>query len=170
MAWQQTSRGRRSTPVTCITYCVPQSEPASGELAGIEGVVRWCGLRVHGYPLRSVRGGCVLVLIQRGKAAYPRSRGIPILACVDNTWHDKLSATFGCPAQAPWLSAAKPFTWGCWFRIGSFILFDFVLFCFVLFCFVFAAFSCRTPSKAMEITTVPRYFGAIRTPPRSGSR
>ena len=53
------------------------------------------------------------VIIQRGKAAYPRSRGIPVLACVDDAWYEKLSSTFGCPARVPRLFAAKPFTWGC---------------------------------------------------------
>ena len=51
----------------------------------------------------------MLPLIQRGKAAYPRSRGIPVLACVDDAWYEK----FGCPARVPRLFAAKPFTWGC---------------------------------------------------------
>ena len=79
--------------------------------------------------------------IQRGKAAYPRSRGVPVLACVDDAWYDKLSSTFGCPAKVPWLSAAKPFTWGCLSSIGS-------IFCSILFYFLlcFAATSCRTPS------------------------
>ena len=93
-----------------MTQRAPQSEPGSGELAGIQDEVRWRGLRVHCHPLQLVRGGCVLPLIQRGTAAYPRSRGIPVLACVDEAWYKKSSSTFGCPAKVPWLSAAKPFT------------------------------------------------------------
>ena len=60
------------------------SESESGELVGLQGLVRWHRLRVHCYSLRLVRGGCVLPLIQRGKAEYSRSRGIPTLACVDD--------------------------------------------------------------------------------------
>ena len=43
---------------------------------------------------------------------------------------------------------------------------------FILFCFVFAATFYRTPMppEAVEITTVLRHFGAIRTPPRFRSR
>ena len=74
----------------------------------------------------------MLPLIQRGKAAYLRARGILVLARVDDAWYEKLSSTFRCPAKVPWLSAAKPFTWGCLSRIGS--IFCSILCYFVLFC------------------------------------
>ena len=47
------------------------------------------------------------------------------------------------------------------------ILFDFILCCFVL---RLLPVKHQVRPEAIEITTVLRHFGAIRTPPRSGSR
>ena len=48
-------------------------------------------------------------------------------------------------------------------------IFCLILLCFVLFLRLLPVGHQERP-KAIEITTVPRHFGAIRTPPRSGSR
>ena len=47
-------------------------------------------------------------------AAYPRSRGIPVLAYIDVAWYENLPPTFGCSDKVQWLSAAEPSTWECW--------------------------------------------------------
>ena len=97
----------------------------------------------------------MLPVIQRGKAAYLRSRGIPVLTCVDDAWYEKLSSTAGCPAKVPWLSAANPFTWGCWSRIGSII-------CSILFYFVFVFGYFLSDTKCdLKPSRLQRYLGIL---------
>ena len=47
------------------------------------------------------------------KAAYPRSRGMPVLAYIDVAWYGEV----GYFDKVQWLSATEPFTWECWSRV-----------------------------------------------------
>ena len=100
-------------------------------------------------------------------AAYPRSRGIPVLANVDDPWYGNLSSAFRCPAKVQWLPTAKLFTGGCWSLIEVYSLPFYVI--VILFLRLLPVEHELRP-EAIEITTIPRRFGANRTPPRSGSR
>ena len=81
-------------------------------------------------------------------AAYPRSRGIPVVAYIEVAWYENLRLTSGCFDKVQWLSAAEPFTWECWSRVLA-----------IDILFYFAATCCRKPMRleAVEDTTVPRH-------------
>ena len=93
---------------------------------------------------------------REAKAVYLRSRGIPLLAYVDDAWYANISSTFGYSDETQWLSAEG--------AIHVRILVSY-------FCGYFLSDTkCDLkPSRIREYNDTSAYR-ATRLPPRSGSR
>ena len=80
-------------------------QPESWPLFGVhyEGVDYVCTTLPFGWNESPV---CYHSLSE-AKAAYLRSRGIPVLAYIDDAWYANFAATFGKSRRVQWLSAAE---------------------------------------------------------------
>ena len=162
VTWQQTSRGRRSTPVICITNRVPQSEPVwrAGTDSGCTAIPFGWFEEASCYHSSTEANQRTRVHAVSPSSPVSRTPGMRS----DQPRSDALPRYHGFPPRSPSRG-------GRWSGIGSTLCYvHYYYYYYYYFFFMPLHAGHQVGPEAIKIKTVPRYFGAIRTPPRSRFR